>query len=283
VDGRRRGVADPDPLILQLPGTSVGSMEMEAELLRAADDAGLPVPRLVDARTAAADEPRYLLSVRVEGETSGARIVRDARFDAARGTIAASLGATLAAIHRIEPSTVTALERFDVWSRCAEELGRLPDPHPVLEYALAWTDRHRPEPAAEVVVHGDFRLGNLIVSPNGLEAVIDWEGAHIGQPGEDIGWLCMRSWRFGGRHRVAGVGELTELLDAYASSGGQSISAADVLWWEIVGNVRWALGCLAHGAAFLAGERSVESAVIGRRVDEPEYDLLRLIDDAEAA
>jgi hypothetical protein len=135
------------------------------------------------------------------------------------------------------------------------------------------------------VVHGDFRLGNLIVGPEGLRAVLDWELTHAGNPAEDLGWLCVKAWRFGVEPPVAGMGSREELLAAYRAAGGAGISLAELRWWEILGTLRWGVICLTQAFAHLSGaQRSVELAAIGRRVCEQEWDLLLLLDpDAAAA
>jgi aminoglycoside phosphotransferase (APT) family kinase protein len=137
---------------------------------------------------------------------------------------------------------------------------------------------HAPSEEVRAVVHGDFRVGNLIVGPEGLRAVLDWELAHVGDPGEDLGWLCVRSWRFGGEGRVGGVGDLGDLLDGYAAAGGRPVDEAAVRYWEVFGNVRWAVICLVQAFSHLHGfRRSVELAAVGRRVCEVEHDLLELL------
>ena len=134
-----------------------------------------------------------------------------------------------------------------------------------------------------MLLHGDFRLGNLIVGPEGLRAVLDWELTHVGNPAEDLGWLCVKAWRFGAAPPVAGLGSREELLAAYRAAGGADISPAELRWWEILGTLRWGVICLTQAWAHLSGaHRSVELAAIGRRVCEQEWDLLLLL-DPEAA
>jgi aminoglycoside phosphotransferase (APT) family kinase protein len=124
-------------------------------------------------------------------------------------------------------------------------------------------------------VHGDFRLGNMIVGPNGLRAVIDWELAHLGDPMEDLGWLCVKAWRFGGAAPVAGLGRYEELFEAYEASGGGRVDPSVVHWWEVLGTWKWAIMCIMQANVHLSGAaRSHELAAIGRRVCENEYDLL---------
>jgi hypothetical protein len=130
-----------------------------------------------------------------------------------------------------------------------------------------------------VLVHGDFRLGNLIVGPEGLRAVLDWELTHLGNPAEDLGWLCVKAWRFGAQQPVAGVGSREDLLAAYREAGGADISVAELRWWEVLGTLRWGVICMTQAWAHLSGaHRSVELAAIGRRVCEQEWDLLLLLD-----
>jgi len=134
-----------------------------------------------------------------------------------------------------------------------------------------------------VLVHGDFRLGNLIVGPEGVRAVLDWELTHLGNPAEDLGWLCVKAWRFGAAPPAAGLGSREELLAAYRAAGGADISPAELHWWEVLGTLRWGVICLTQAWVHLSGaHRSVELAAIGRRVCEQEWDLLLLLDPVSA-
>jgi hypothetical protein len=127
-------------------------------------------------------------------------------------------------------------------------------------------------------VHGDFRLGNLMIGPEGLRAVLDWELAHVGDAAEDLAWLCAPAWRFGGAGEVGGFGDVTELLDAYVAAGGEAIDPARFRWWSVYATVKWATICAMQASAHLSGAtRSVELAAIGRRVCESEWDLFVLL------
>ncbi len=130
-------------------------------------------------------------------------------------------------------------------------------------------------------MHGDFRNGNLVVGPEGLRAVLDWELAHLGDPVEDLGWCCVRSWRFGVDDlRVGGFGGVDDLLDAYAAAGGDAVDAEHLHYWEVFGTLKWGVICGVQARTHLTGAvRSVELATLGRRIAETEWDLLRLLDD----
>jgi aminoglycoside phosphotransferase (APT) family kinase protein len=157
------------------------------------------------------------------------------------------------------------------------ELDRVGEPHPALELGLRWLRRHLPDPVAPAVVHGDFRLGNFLLDEAGLVGVLDWELVHTGDPAEDLGWLCVRSWRFGHDDRpAAGCGTREQLLAAYERAGGRAISLDDLRFWEVYGNVRWGVLCLLQAELGLQ-QGSLERAAIGRRACEPEWDLLAMV------
>ena len=155
------------------------------------------------------------------------------------------------------------------------------EPHPAFELALRWLDARVPAPAsAPRFVHGDFRNGNFIVGPDGIRAVLDWELAHLGDPIEDLGWLCVKSWRFGANDKlVGGFGDVPDLLGAYEQAGGGAVDEATLRFWVVLGTVKWGVICVGQAFAHLTGAiRSVELATLGRRVAEMEWDVLDLLD-----
>jgi aminoglycoside phosphotransferase (APT) family kinase protein len=248
-----------------------GAMALEALLLRAADAGGVPVPQVV----ASADD--LIVVRRLQGETLARRILRDDAFDKARDRLTAQCGEALARLHtKVRPDDVPGLPvEDDPIATLRATLDELGEPHPALELGLLRLGRSRPAATASALVHGDFRLGNLMVDGDGLVGVLDWELAHVGDPAEDLGWLCVPSWRFGGVHPVAGVGTREELLSAYAEAGGTAVDEPTLKWWEAFGTLRWGVICMRQAAAHLTGAvRSVELAAIGRRTCEVELDLL---------
>jgi aminoglycoside phosphotransferase (APT) family kinase protein len=155
---------------------------------------------------------------------------------------------------------------------------------PVLELAFRVLAQRVPPPAHLAVVHGDFRTGNLMVDPaRGLVSVLDWELAHLGDPAEDLGWLCVNSWRFGAvAHEAGGFGKLADVLAAYQASGGRSVDVPRVRFWQALGSLKWAVMCLMMYDIFRSGaDPSLERAAIGRRVSECEADLLALLEKSE--
>jgi aminoglycoside phosphotransferase (APT) family kinase protein len=251
-------------------------MARETAAIAAAHRAGVPVPRPVDsgADPAVLGAP-YMITEYVAGETIGRRLLRDDRYAGARRAMAGELGRTLARIHGVPIGAVPGLEAYEPLERLRADYDALGEPLPTIEIALRRLERSRPAPVPETLVHGDFRTGNLIIAPGGLRAVLDWELVHRGDPREDLGWLCVKCWRFGSPLPAGGFGGVDELLDGYAEVAGWRPDPDDVLWWQIYGTARWAVGCRTMAEAHLSGAlRSVELAAIGRRVCEQEHDLL---------
>jgi aminoglycoside phosphotransferase (APT) family kinase protein len=251
---------------------------VEGALLRAARRRGVPVPGVVAAGTADGLPPGWLVVERIEGESIPRRILRDTRFAGARPALTGQTARALAAIHSIDPASVPGLPPEDPLRKPLDFLDALHEVRPVLELGVRWLARDAPPGDGSVVVHGDFRMGNFLVDESGLRGVLDWELAHLGDPAEDIGWLCARTWRFGGHGRVGGFGELDEFLAAYTAVGGRAVGVDRVRWWEAYAAVKWAVVCLLQASTHLRGAtRSVELAAIGRRVCESEWDLLTLM------
>jgi aminoglycoside phosphotransferase (APT) family kinase protein len=255
------------------------SMELEAASLRTAAAAGMPVPAVLCASDdAAALGFRYLISTRLAGETIPRRILRSAS-GAARQRLLTQCAAALAALHAADPDGVPGLPADDpliLWRDWMDALGQ---PSAVFEIALRWLVQHRPPPAGTAVVHGDFRLGNLIVDESGLAAVLDWELVHRGDPLEDLGWFCVRAWRFGEDARPAGgLGAIEEFAASYERAGGVRVDRDALRWWLVLGTLRWGVICQRQAYRHLSGQtRSVELAAIGRRACENEWDLLELL------
>ena len=252
------------------------AMAAQADLLRAAGEIGVPVPAVLG--SGATDGSGYVVLEALGGESVPRRLLRDPGLVAARSGLAEEAGRVLAAIHAIDPASHPALGSADPLEQMRSLADALGEPHPAFELGLAWLEEHRPPERSPVVVHGDFRLGNLLVDPGGLTAVLDWELAHLGSPMEDLGWFCGRAWRFGSPLRAGGVGGVEELLAGYAEGGGRIPEEAELRWWEAFGTLRWGLICVLQASVHLGGHhRSVELAAIGRRAAECEEDLLALV------
>ena len=212
---------------------------------------------------------------RLDGETIPRRLLRDDAYATARAGLAHRLGEVLARIHQVDPDSIPGLPHLDALGQVTELYEAFAEPRPALEIGLRWLAEHRPAPAADALVHGDFRIGNLMVGEDGLRGVLDWELAHRGDPRQDLGWLCTKAWRFGSASPVGGFGTRADLMSGYAAGGGVPPDEETQRWWELYGTMYWALLCRRQAERYLAdAEPSIELAVLGRRVCEQEYDIL---------
>ena len=218
----------------------------------------------------------------VPGEAIGRRVVRNPELEAARQQLPESLAQTLARIHSVKDAlpfpkpqspALAALEQLRTM------LDGIPAPYPAIEYAIAWLQAHAPTNEEVVLVHGDFRTGNFMVTPEGLSALLDWEFAHLGSPYEDLAWVSVRDWRFNRLDQpVGGFAKRAPFYAAYERESGRTVDLAQIFWWEICGNVRWAVGSLYQGERYLSGQQQdLELIAIARRSVEMEFEALRLI------
>ncbi|MFZ0658918.1 MAG: phosphotransferase family protein [Candidatus Binataceae bacterium] len=259
-------------------------------VLRAAYREGVPVPEVLWV----SDDPAVLgaaffVMERVEGETLARRLLRDAEYARAREVMPAQLAEILAKIHRIDPekhhldflvppgenAALTEVRRYeDNFRRLALE------PHPAFELAFRWLLSRIPKTPRQTLVHGDYRIGNVIFGPDGVRSILDWELAHLGDPMEDVGWMCVRAWRFGNdRKPVGGLGSREDFFAAYEKSSGAPVDPEAARFWEVFGNLRWGIITISQARTHIDGfVKSVELASIGRRTAETELELLNLIE-----
>jgi aminoglycoside phosphotransferase (APT) family kinase protein len=257
-------------------------LNTEAVLMQHAHAAGVPSPRVLHVLQPQDGLGIGFIMQRVDGETIPRKILRDQQFAEARPKLARQIGTILAGIHGLALTDLPELRTMTPAKEIAElerDYRSFDWPRPVFELALRWLGDHDPGASAEVtLVHGDFRHGNLIIGPDGVRAVLDWELAHAGDPLEDLGWVCVNSWRFGEIDKpVGGFGSREELFAGYERAG-RHVDADRVNFWEVMGTLRWGVMCCGMMARFRTGpEHSIERAMIGRRASETEIDLLRLL------
>jgi aminoglycoside phosphotransferase (APT) family kinase protein len=262
--------------------TRAAGLSAEARLMQLAHEAGLPSPEVMHVLLPEDDLGTGFIMQRIEGETIGQKILRSARFASARPLLAHQIGRVAAGIHALRRKTLPKLREMTPTREIAEltrDYRSFDWPRPVFELALRWLAAHDPGPPAEVtLVHGDFRHGNFVIGPDGLRAVLDWELAHLGDPMEDLGWVCVNSWRFGEIDKpVGGFGSREELFAGYAEAGRKA-DPKRVHFWEVMGTLRWGVMCCGMMLNFRRSpDQAMERAMIGRRASETEIDLLRLL------
>ncbi|WP_309224706.1 phosphotransferase family protein [Mycolicibacterium sp. CBMA 234] len=272
-------------LILRIgpPDEIHAGMELEAAALSRAGATGAPVPQVLAASNSvdALGNP-FLVCDFVPGETIVRRIER--ALDAGgRATVLQQCANALASIHRAD-STGIGLSHADPLNESRRQLDDMGDTTATFEWAFRWLESHRP-PRTEnpVLVHGDFRMGNLIVDTETprLAAVLDWELTHAGSRIEDLAWFCIRAWRFGAPRDLSagGLGSIDDFLTAYERAAAITLNRNHFHWWLVLATLRWGVICRYQAERHLSGQtRSVELAAIGRRVCETEWDLLNLLE-----
>ena len=257
-------------------------LETEALAIEAARAAGVAAPRVrYVLRAEDALGEGYVMD-RLAGETIARKILRDKEFDAVRPGLARQCGAVLARIHAVEltadlRAALPVMDGPTQLRRYRDTYDLYDYPHPVFEMAFKWLEPRMAGARRQTLVHGDFRHGNLLISPKRVEAALDWELVHIGDPLEDIGWICTNTWRFGVQEKVVGgFGDLADLLKGYEAAGGGHVSEDDARTWIVYGSLKWGVMCMSMYQGFLR-DGSVERAAIGRRSSETEIDLVNLI------
>ena len=276
------------PLILRrspggLRSTESLSLEVEADLIRALAGSGAPVATVVHTLVPQDGLGDGFLMTRIEGETIPRKILRDEEFAAIRPHLATQFGAILGAVSKVDTARLPSLpfKPADViMTRLSNRYETLGVARPVFEVAFRWLRQNAPADLAQYrLVHGDFRNGNMIFGSDGVRAVLDWEVAHIGDPAEDLAWICAPPWRFGELDRpVGGLGSRQQLFEAFEAATGERIDPARVHYWEVMGSLRWGVSCASMLDWFASGgDQTVERAMIARRVSENELDLMRIL------
>ena len=258
------------------------SASEEADVMRTAFAGGAlaPIVRLILNESDGLGEG-YVTQA-VAGETLGNKIVHDISFKSARKHMARQCGQILAAIHRLPVDSLSFLQTLspaDELTAYSELFDACGVHHPALSFARRWVYENLPDSFTPTLVHADFRTGNLIVGSEGIRCVLDWEIARIGDPMQDLGVLCMRSWRFGGSLDVGGFAHRDEFYAAYEEYSGIKVDRERVRFWEAFSNLKWAIACVRRGLTLAEDGRqfSLELSAVGRRLEEPLWDFLQLV------
>jgi aminoglycoside phosphotransferase (APT) family kinase protein len=254
----------------------------EAILQKEVSKIDAPVPEIVAVSSIEEELGDSYIMKFVAGESIPRKILRDTEFKEALPLLAFQCGESIAKIHDVELDKLHFLQEkppIDQVNDLYATYLSFNQPSPVFEYTYLWLKDQDFGQTKSSLVHGDFRLGNIIVSSSGLESIIDWELAHIGNPLQDLGWICGNSWRFGQNDKiVGGFGNLDDLLRGYNSISNFEVTENLVRTWQVFGTFRWGVICLIQASAHLNGSvNSVEKAAIGRRVSETEIDIADLL------
>jgi aminoglycoside phosphotransferase (APT) family kinase protein len=258
----------------------------EYALIAAAHDAGVMVPQplWLEPTGSVIGRPFYVMR-RVEGTAQGRKLLRSLEGEVG-DALAERLGAELAKLHRIRPETAPGTLAFLpraggdlIATRAAhyrKSLDALPEPQPVLEWAINRMEDLAPPIEIIALCHRDFRTGNYMAAEGHLTAILDFEFAGWSDPYEDLGWFCARCWRFGAVEREAGgIGTREAFYAGYAKESEQPVDEARARYWEAIAPIRWAIIALQQGERHASGqEPSLDLALTGLRAIECDYDLL---------
>ena len=254
----------------------------EARIQKEVIKEGAPVPKILAVSKNEEELGDSYIMHFVEGESIARKILRDKEYKKALPILAYQCGEAIAKIHNVDINNFSFLPKKPAEDQLEDLYSTyqsFEQPSPVFEYAYLWLKEQDFGNFQESLVHGDFRLGNIIVNADGLQSIIDWELAHIGNPLQDLGWVCGNSWRFGKNDKVVGgFGELEDLLEGYNSISKLKVNKEMVRCWQVFGTFRWGVICLIQAYAHLNGTiNSIEKAAIGRRVSETEIDIVDLL------
>jgi aminoglycoside phosphotransferase (APT) family kinase protein len=266
--------------------------EEEFRVIQAAYENGVqvPQPRWYSSDSAILGKPFFIMDY-IEGIAIGRKVVTQPELETARQALPEQIAEQISRIHNIdykqhnldflprpENGRSPAQQAIFQTRQMIESLNII---NPAIEFGMRWLEQHAPACENWTLVHGDYRIGNLLVGPEGLNAILDWEFAHIGDPLEDLAWPCVRDWRFGNGHlRLGGISQREPFLEVYEQHNGRTIDRDAVDFWEIMGNMRWAVTCLSQAERHLSGkDPSIELASLGRRSAEMQLEVLRLIEE----
>ncbi len=234
---------------------------LEFELYSALEGSGIPVPRVhwFEPDGAALERPFFVME-KLPGATDARMLVSSPEFADVRPLITRQKAEILAKIHAFDIERIPSLDRpsspaesalheIERWERTMRQDAL--EPQPVLEMAFSWLKRHLPPPAERMaLVHADYRTGNFLYDKTGITGVLDWEMAHAGDPTEDVGWVCIKSWRWAGDDRVGGLCTREEFIRLYEEAGGAKVDPETLKFWEVLGNVKLAI-------IFITGTKSI--------------------------
>ncbi len=252
--------------------------DVEAAIVRAAHSRGVLAPEIVGELISGDALGTGYIMRRVEAEANPAPILANPP-----PTLINDIARELAAIHAIPLNSLPQLPAVEAVEALAQLKARFADyggDRPILALAIKWCEDHLPDTAPPVLVHGDFRMGNLMVGDDGLAAVLDWELAHIGDAHEDLAWGCINAWAFGHIDQPAfGCADFEAYFAAYEAASGSAVDPARFRFWLIYRTLWWGLCCLQMADIWRSGmDKSLERIVIGRRTSETEVDLLLLLE-----
>lgn len=201
-------------------------MAREHRVITAAGKTAVPVPRTL---ALCEDEsvngaPFYVMTY-VEGVVLHDDEVAEVEYPdpAVRMTLGLDVADVLAALHVADPDRIGLGDlgrREDYVGRQLRRWKKQWDASqqrdiPDMDRAFELLTEHLPEQRYQTVVHGDYRLGNMLATPAGaVAAVLDWELCTLGDPLADLGYL-LNTWAEAGEEALEGVGRAPTMIGGF--------------------------------------------------------------------
>lgn len=266
--------------------------QQEYELLKRLYELNIcvPQPLLFEKKDNFLNSEFFVMN-KISGVAEGHKLVRLNQSDL-QCKILQDIGHKLAAIHLIESDP--EIERIiqkppkenylnQLTEDLHEQLLKLREPRPILEFALSWMKQEQPETDDLVIVHGDYRTGNIMIDHDHVSGILDWEFTHWGDRREDIGWFTSKCWRFGKDAQVAGgIGSYKDFMQAYSQVSDVYIPEFELKFWHVLSHVRWAIIAIQQANRNLSNARpSLELALTAFLVPQLEKNILDIIGDKE--
>lgn len=266
--------------------------QQEYELLKRLYELNIcvPQPLLFEKKDNFLNSEFFVMN-KISGVAEGHKLVRLNQPDL-QCKILQDIGHKLAAIHLIESDP--EIERIiqkppkenylnQLTEGLHEQLLKLREPRPILEFALSWMKQEQPETDDLVIVHGDYRTGNIMIDHDHVSGILDWEFTHWGDRREDIGWFTSKCWRFGKDAQVAGgIGSYKDFMQAYSQVSDIYIPEFELKFWHVLSHVRWAIIAIQQANRNLSNARpSLELALTAFLVPQLEKNILDIIGDKE--
>lgn len=242
---------------LMLSKVEAGQLETDLApeffLIRALQDTGVPIPRALwlDADGARVGHPSFVME-RVPGAADIVALLRPETPETSRA-VALDLAQAAARLHAVDwrargvdflppadPATV-ARDQVAIWESLF--LRHRMEPLPALAHAFRWLNDHAPVAERVAIVHGDLRFGNFLYEGMRINALLDWEMAHLGDPVEDLAWVYHPLWS-PERHLP-----LHDFVAAYEAASGAPVPPDTLRFYRLFTLIK-------HAVISLTGARS---------------------------
>ncbi len=263
--------------------------EREYRILRALEGTPVPVPKTYGfSDDPAVLERPFFIMEKKEGFVTPSFQRFGGGNEALREQMSKEVVRTLAEIHKVDwrkqgldflgvPSEGTgyAAQEVAAWKGVLDKALLVPEP--ILTLALQWLEENLPSRTHTTLLHGDYKIDNILYGQEKVEAVLDWEMANLGDPLEDVGWFCMKYYEVDGL--LNGIIERQAFLDLYEELSGIPVDPESLRFWEVLADVKMAAITLTGVRGYVEGRISSNvMAILALLLPKLLADIARLLD-----